>query len=251
MTSSLLSGIPFPIQKGDRFVSKVVETAIAALFRRSEKLQAQIRAEPVSKLLQGSVDGFDLIGQGLLMYNGLRIEGLELFSQAVSIDFSEIFQGRVKLRQPTQSTMRVVLTEEDLSVSFNTPFVLGKLKLLHLDGNPLQLRTIQVGISNDATLRITAEACIAQEWLPIDFTTRIEVQERRKIQFVDVTHRGSEAAVTLSQSLVNHVNGLLDLDKFALDGTLLRVDRVRVRDHKVVFYGIAQIDRFPHHPKAS
>lgn len=251
MTSSLLSGIPFPIQKGDQLVSKVVEAAIAALFKRSEKLQAQIRVEPVSKLLQGSIDGFDLIGQGLLMYNGLRIEGLELFSQAVSIDFSEIFQGRVKLRQPTQATMRVVLTEEDLSVSFNTPFVLGKLKLLHLDGKPLELRAIQVTISNDGTLRITAESCIDQEWIPIDFTTRVDVQERRRIQFVEVTYRGSEAGIALSQSLVNHVNELLDLDKFALDGTVLRVDRVRVRDHKVVFYGIAQIDRFPSHPKAS
>ncbi len=244
MTSILLSGIPFQAQSGDQLISKVAGAAIAALFKRSEKVEANVRAEPVSKLLTGSVDGFDFIGQGLLMYNGLRIDGLELYSQAVSIDFSETFQGRVKLRRPTQSTMRVVLTEEDLSVSFNTPFILSKLKLLQINDQPLEMRNVAVQVEQDA-LTITAEALLEGRWLAIDFTTEVELVERHQIQFVNVTYRGDQDSVALSQSLVNHVNDLLDLDKFALDGTQLRVDRVRIRDKKVVFYGIADIERFP------
>lgn len=227
-------------------VSKVVSTAIAALFKRSDRVEANIRVEPIAKLLQGSVDSFDFIAGGLLMYNGLRIEGLELFSQAVSIDFSEIFQGRVKLRQPTQSTMRVVLTEQDLAESFNTPFVMKRLRLLELEGKALDMRQIDVQISNEGTVQVTGEARLGdEEWMPVDFTAKVELQDRRKIQFVDAVYAGDEASVQLSQALVGHVNDLLDLDKFALDGTQLRVDRVRVREHKVVFYGTAEIERFP------
>ncbi|MDJ0557678.1 MAG: DUF2993 domain-containing protein, partial [Microcystis sp. M53599_WE4] len=41
------------------------------------------------------------------------------------------------------------------------------------------------------------------------------------------------------------VNNLMDLDKFALDGTQLRVDRLRLKDKQIIFYGIADIERFP------
>ncbi|HAC63440.1 MAG TPA: DUF2993 domain-containing protein, partial [Cyanothece sp. UBA12306] len=109
MTAIVFGTLPFPNQSGDQIVSKAVSAAIAALFKRTGKIQATVRAEPVAKLLQGSVDGFDFIGNGMLMYNGLRIEDMELYVQAVSIDFSAIFSGQVKLRQPTQASMQNVL----------------------------------------------------------------------------------------------------------------------------------------------
>ena len=113
MVASLFTSTPTLNQNGDRLVSKVAGAAIAALFKSSDKVEANVRAEPVAKLLQGSLDGFDFIGKGMQMYNGLRIEVMELYLQAVSIDFSAIFTGKVKLRQPIQATLRTVLTESD------------------------------------------------------------------------------------------------------------------------------------------
>ena len=130
MVAALFSGTGFQGQSGDRLVSKVAGAAIAALFKSSEKAEANIRVEPVAKLLQGSIDGFDFIGKGMLMYNGLRIEVMELYLQALSIDFGAIFAGSVKLRQPTQANMRIVLRRSDLTTSFNTPFVVEKLQKL-------------------------------------------------------------------------------------------------------------------------
>ena len=93
MTAAFLGGFPFDRQGGDRLVSKVVTSAISALFQRTEKLDAQVRAEPVAKLLQGSVDGFDMVGGGLRMYNGLRLEALELYLQSVAIDLMNVPSG--------------------------------------------------------------------------------------------------------------------------------------------------------------
>ena len=59
MTSIVFGSLPFPDQGGDRLISKVVSAAIAALFKQTGQLDATVRAEPVAKLLQGSVDGFD------------------------------------------------------------------------------------------------------------------------------------------------------------------------------------------------
>ncbi len=247
MVDALFGTTPFQAQGGDRLVSKVVGAAIAALFKKAGKIEANVRAEPVTKLLQGSVDGFDFIGNGMLMYNGLRIAVMELYLQAVSIDFSAIFTGQVKLRQPTQASMRVVLTEEDLTISFNTPFVLDKLQRLQYEGQSLKFSQTRMSLTPDKTLRLQSEVMIGTTDQPtqLDFQTHIEVIERRKIQFVDVTYEGNDEAVSLGKALIDHVNNLLDLDKFALDGTQLRVDRIRIQNESIVFYGTAQINYFP------
>lgn len=247
MTSFVFGSLPFSNQGGDQIVSKAVSAAIAALFKRTGKLVANVRAEPVAKLLQGSIDGFDFIGNGMLMYNGLRIEAMELYVQAVSIDFSAIFTGQVKLKQPTQASMRVILTEEDLTTSFNTPFVVDKLQRLQYQGQPLHFQNTQMTLNDDKSLRLKSLIRVgeAAEPLEVDMTAFLEVEDRQKIQFTNVTYQGTPEAQELGRALIDHVNNLMDLDKFALDGTQLRIDRVRLKEQQLVFYGIAQINQFP------
>jgi hypothetical protein len=247
MTAIVFGSLPFPGQSGDRVVSKVVGTAIAALFKRTGTIEANVRAEPVAKLLQGSVDGFDFIGKNMLMYNGLRIEAMELYVQAVGIDLGAVLGGQVKLKQPTQATMRVVLTEEDLTTSFNTPFVVEKLQRLQYDGQPLHFHQTEITINPDKSLSLKTQIRVgnANELADIDLIASLEVEDRRKLQFVNVSYQGDEKSNAIAKALIDHVNSLLDLDKFALDGTQLRVDRVRLQNQQLIFYGIANIDRFP------
>ncbi len=247
MTSFVLGNLPFPGQSGDQVVSKAVSAAIAALFKRTGKLDATVRAEPVAKLLQGSLDGFDFIGHSMLMYNGLRIKALELFVQAVAIDFGAIFRGQVRLKQPTQASMRVVLTEEDLSTSFNTPFVVEKLQRMEFEGQPLYFQDTSMNLNDDGTVSLDTRVSIGKNAAPqfVSLTARVEVEDRRKIAFVDVKYTGTDRDVALGKAIIDHVNGLLDLDAFALDGTRLRVDRVRLKNNELVFYGVAHINQFP------
>ncbi|MEG3435960.1 DUF2993 domain-containing protein [Pannus brasiliensis CCIBt3594] len=254
MTAGVFGSLPFPNQSGDQLISKAVSAAIAALFKRTGKLTATVRAEPIGKLLQGSIDGFDFIGTSMLMYNGLRIEAMELYVQAVSIDFSAIFTGQVKLRQPTRATMRVVLTEEDLTTSFNTPFIVDKLQKLQYEGRSLYFQNTEMILNDDRSITLKSSVKVGDdEPIALDMNTSIEVRDRKEIQFVNVTYQGDErersAAASrsraLGEALIAHVNNLMDLDKFALDGTRLRVDRVRVKDKQILFYGTAEIDRFP------
>ncbi|MEO1591490.1 MAG: DUF2993 domain-containing protein, partial [Cyanobacteria bacterium J06632_22] len=158
MTSLVLGNFPMTGPGGDQLVSKAVSAAIAALFKRTGKLEATVRAEPVSKLMQGSVDGFDFIGNDMLMYNGLRIQSMELYVQAVSLDFGAIFRGKVNLRQPTQASMRVVLTEDDLTTSFNTPFVVSKLQQLEIDGKEILFQNTEMTLNDDKSLRLKTQA---------------------------------------------------------------------------------------------
>ncbi|MEM9265286.1 MAG: DUF2993 domain-containing protein [Cyanobacteria bacterium P01_F01_bin.13] len=248
MTSFVLGNLPFPGQGGDQVVSKAVSTAIAALFKRTGKLEANVRAEPVAKLLQGSVDGFDFVGHSMLMYNGLRIKAMELFVQAVSIDFGAVFRGQVRIKQPTQASMRVVLTEEDLTTSFNTPFVIEKLQRMEFEGQSLHFSDTEMLLNDDRTISLTSQVRVGSSSAPPQFiflTANVEVFERTKLAFVDVTYGGTDKDVALGKAIVEHVNALLDLDSFALDGTQLRIDKIRMRNKELVFYGVAKINQFP------
>ncbi|MDB9527346.1 DUF2993 domain-containing protein [Oscillatoria sp. CS-180] len=247
MTSIVFGNLPVPGQSGDRVVSRAVTAAISALFKQTEKLEAVVRAEPVAKLFQGSVDGFDFLGQGLLMYSGLRVQSMEFYVQAVSIDFGAIFKGQVKLKQATQANMRIVLSEEDLNASFNTPFLIEKMQQFQFKGEPLHFEKTHLEIVGDRTLRLCSDVRVGQAAEPttIDFTAKVEVKERRKIQFVQVTYGEESDNKELSEALVDHLNALLDLDKFALDGMQLRVDQLRLRNHQMTMYGVAKITDFP------
>jgi len=246
MTSIVFGNLSVPNQSGDRVVSKAVTAAISALFKQTEKLEAFVRAEPVAKLFQGSVDGFDFLGQGLLMYSGLRVQSMEFYVQSVAIDFGAIFQGRVKLKQPTQANMRIMLTEDDLNTSFNTPFLVEKLQQVQFRGKALNFQKTQMTINDDRSLRLQSQIQVDgdSDVSEVDLTAQIEVKERRKIQFVQVTY-GDSGNTELGEALVNHLNELLDLDKFALDGMQLRVDQVRLRNKQLTLYGVAKITNFP------
>lgn len=247
MTAIVFGSLPFSNQSGDQLISKAISAAIAALFKRTGKIVANVRAEPIGKLLQGSIDGFDFVGNSMLMYNGLRIEAMEFYVQAVSIDFGAIFTGQIKLRQPTQATMRVVLTEEDLTASFNTPFIIEKLQCLQYQDRPLHFQNTQMCLNADKSLSLKSEVGIGDtsELVKLDMTTHLQVEERRKIQFINVSYKGDELAQALGKALIDHVNSLMDLDQFALERTQLRVDRLTVKDKQIVFYGVAKIEQFP------
>ena len=81
--------------------------------------------------------------------------------------------------------------------------------------------------------------------MPLSMTAQVDVIDRRKIRFINVTHEGSEEAITLGNSLMDHVNSMLDLERFALDGMELWIDRLRVQKEQIVFYGTAKINQFP------
>jgi hypothetical protein len=247
MTAIVFGSLPFPGQSGDQLVSKVVTAAIAALFKKTGAIKVNVRAEPVAKLLQGSVDGLDFVGNGMLMYNGLRLEAMELYLQAVSIDFSAVFTGQVKLRQPTQATMRIVLTEEDLTTSFNTPFIVEKLQRLEYQGESLNFHNTQITVNADKSINIQSEITRGNNnsMVKMDITAELQLEGRTKIQFTNPQFVGDQEAQTLSRAILDHVNNLLNLDNFKLEGTRLRVDRARVKDKQFVFYGTAEIDHFP------
>jgi hypothetical protein len=102
-------------------------------------------------------------------------------------------------------------------------------------------------LNEDKSITLTSDISIGKtaESVKVEMTASIDIEDRRKLQFVNVSYKGCDRGQKLGQALIDHVNNLLDLDKFALEGMQVRVDRLRIRGKKLVFYGTAKIDQFP------
>ena len=49
----------------------------------------------------------------------------------------------------------------------------------------------------------------------------------------------------LTLAFADVLNGMVDLDRFDLDGVMMRVNRLETNGQKLVFSGYAQVDHFP------
>jgi hypothetical protein len=75
---------------------------------------------------------------------------------------------------------------------------------------------------------------------------------RRRIVFNDiqfepdaVSSHLQEISRTLTSILGNILNEMVDLDRFDLDGVVLRLNRLETKGKMLLFSGYAQIERFP------
>ena len=109
---------------GENLLNKVASNTIRHLFTRSDSVNVTVRCNPSSKLLQGTIDSFKMEGTGLVIRRDFRTEEMSFETDAVSIDFSSVMQGKIALKQPTQAIAKIKLTETasppDISVKAGT-----------------------------------------------------------------------------------------------------------------------------------
>ncbi|MBD2104388.1 DUF2993 domain-containing protein [Leptolyngbya sp. FACHB-261] len=241
---------------GEQLLNKAASTAIRHLFSQAESVEVSIRCSPPSKLLQGSLDSFRMDGRGLVIRRQFRVETMSFETDAVAIDFAEIMQGQVRLKQTTQAVAQVVLTEADLNQAFTAELVTRRLRQLSLPSlseQPVSFEKIQLELLRNNRVRIEALTCFADGTsVPIQFIATLALERRRRILFTQPlldcpaidgsTERGEACAL----AFVELLNGLVDLDRFDLDGVTLRLNRLETQSGRLVFSGYAQIEHFPH-----
>jgi hypothetical protein len=245
---------------GDRMLSSVVTQSLRRLFSRSDSVDVAIRCSPPSKLLQGIVDSFRMEGRGLVIRKEFEAAEMIFETDAVSIDIGSVLSGKVRLRQPTQAIAQVVLTEDAINRAFAAQLVRQHLEdvtdeaVTNLSGgDPVTFRDIAISLEPDQGIKIAAKTDLPNlQDVPIQLKAKISVEKRRRIIFadaeflpdgIDETVQGLADAMTTGFIAV--LNRMVDLERFNLDGVLLRVNRLETQGKNLVFSGYAQIEHFP------
>lgn len=245
---------------GERMLNAVASQSIRHLFTQSESVEVDIRCFPSSKLLQGSIDNFKMTGRNLVIRRQFEAAEIAFETDAVSIDPGAVMGGKLRLKQPTQAIAQVTLTEDGINRAFKAELVEKRLHNVDMEpltnlsgGEPVTFRDVQIELQPENRVKIFAKTDLPNcQDLPIALSATIAVEKRRRVTFADSqfepdsvpeAQRGLSEIVT--QAFVEVLNGMVDFDRFDLDGVLLRVNRLETQGKNLVFSGYAQIERFP------
>jgi hypothetical protein len=245
---------------GEKLLNNVASTTIRHLFTASEAVEVQVRCFPSSKLLQGSIDSFKMSGTGLVIRRDFRVEEMSFETDAVSIDFSSVLSGQLRLKQPTQAIAQVILTQADLNRSFEAELVKKRLENLSipaldgiLDEESISFTQVKVELLEHNRVMIDSEVVTGNgKIIPVSLTSTVTVERRRRISFTEQQFEAEripeslrDISQKLTQSLGDILNNMVDLDKFDLDGVTMRINRLETQGQTLVFSGYAQIEDIP------
>jgi hypothetical protein len=244
---------------GERMLNTVASQSIRHLFTQAESVDVVIRCNPSSKLLQGSIDSFKMNGRNLVIRQDFLVAEMSFETDAVSIDFSSVLSGKIRLRQPTQAVAQVVLTQDGINQAFTAELVQKHLQ--HIDsveltnlsgGEPVSFADVNLQLLPENRIQIFAKAQLPNGIVPISLSATLAVERRRRIVFdnpqfeaeaVPDSLRGISKILTIA--FANILNSMVDLDRFDLDGVMMRINRLETQENRLIFSGYAQIEHFP------
>jgi LmeA-like phospholipid-binding len=244
---------------GENLLNTVASNTIRHLFTESELVEVSVRCNPSSKLLQGTIDSFKMNGKGLVIRRQFRTEEMSFETDAVSLDFSSVLQGKIALKQSTQAIAQVTLQEEDINQSFKADLVKKRLENLSLpalqdvsEGKPVSFTDVEIKLLTNNQIILNAVAKFAEQIIPVSMSCQIAVAKRRRILFNNVEFLADsipESMRSTSQNLTltlgEILNEMVDLDRFELDGVTIRLNRLETSGKALIFSGYAQIERVP------
>lgn len=245
---------------GENLLNSVASNTLRHLFTKSDELEVKVRCHPSSKLLQGSIDSFNMSGKGLVIRKAFRTQEMWFETDAVAIDFSSALKGTIALKQPTQAIAQVSLLEEDINTAFKAQLVRKRLENLTAPtltelsgGEPVSFTEISLTLLPHNQVQLDANADLGKAGIiPVSLICTLGVERRRRILFKDVQFQAdnvpSEHRATsekLTAVLGETLNNMVDLDRFDLDGVKMRINRLETQGKTLVFTGYAQIDHVP------
>jgi LmeA-like phospholipid-binding len=244
---------------GENLLNTVASNTLRHLFTRSEAVDVKVRCNPSSKLLQGSIDSFQMKGRGLVIRRDFRTEEMSFETDAVSIDFGSVLKGQISLKQPTQAIAVVKLAEPDINHAFTAELVRKQLENLTLPaltnlsgGQPVSFSDVEMTLLANNRVKLFAKADLTNCVVPVSLSCTLAIAKRRRILFQNaqfepdaVPEEVQDLSKILTDILAEILNEMVDLDRFNLDGVILRLNRLETQGKMLIFSGYAQIERIP------
>ncbi|MDX1977022.1 MAG: DUF2993 domain-containing protein [Pseudanabaenaceae cyanobacterium bins.68] len=233
----------------DRLASDLVRQQVSQV----EILEVRIDNSPSYQLLLGRVDRLRLAARGIYPFGFLRIDTLELETAPIAIEPSSL-QGAIRLRQPLQAAVRLVLTAEDLNRALRSPEVMSMLPKLKVDlanfGSPeeLAIKNPQIIFLGKNRLRLMADLqpSNGSTTLPVQVEAGLSILAGKRLELIEpqVSLRGVQVPRQLTQGFSQGLNRLLDLSLLEQSGIDARVLQLAIEQGNLQLIGYARLEQF-------
>lgn len=124
----LLTGIITLLAPVGVISESLVEDALRDRLSSAESLQVRIDNVPTHQLLEGRVDRVRIAGRGLYPLPDARIALLDIETDSIDVQMDQLRQGHLRLEEPLQMAMHVVITADDLQTALQSDAVVEQLQ---------------------------------------------------------------------------------------------------------------------------
>jgi hypothetical protein len=204
------------------------------------------------KLLQGELESANVKGKGLVIKKDLRTADLSVKSDGIAIDPFKAAVGEIELTRPTNATIAVFLTEEDIERALNSDYIAEKLQKLKFSANGqltrLRPKQVMVRLPGAGKVELAADVMLTEtgDTERIAFSSLPKLfSDGHHIQFEQVNVDAENASQALTESLVKTLNQLLDLRNFTLSGMELQLQDMDIQAGEMRVVTAARLNEFP------
>jgi len=203
--------------------------------------------DPSFSLLSGSV-AYTEIDASDFVVSDLPVQELNL-----RIDRLEVNTNDMQLREPSQGTVRVKISEAGLNKFLESDTfrqLLDNMRsrqelLSQLDAD---LQDLHIDLQGDR-VQITGNAATMGGFfsVPFDISGQLRLNSERQlyVQAVDANTLGRPLASDMIQSILQQINPIVDLEKLSNDEMQFFFRQIQVFDDHIELFGEAKLKRIP------
>jgi hypothetical protein len=236
---------------------QIIENTLRSYFHDVEILEVRIDNAPSYQILQGKVQRLLIAGRGLEIIPGVRIDTLELETDALDLELNKLRQKnwREALSKPLKTGVRLVLTEKDLNQVLQSEdfqvFLqrrvnqLAKLDFLGKDYKLLNPRCQLLG-NNRLEFQMQLQKVNSQAPpLEINLELGIGVIGGRKLDLLDLggTVNGRKLSLRLLNTFAKGISQILDLQVLEKEGITARILQLDITEEEINLATFIQIDK--------
>ncbi|WP_416666309.1 LmeA family phospholipid-binding protein [Egbenema bharatensis] len=236
---------------GEQALDKVAEIAISSQLDEAEEVDVDIRTDP-GNLIQGKLNSVGVSGEGMTMKRDLRVEAVQMETDAVAIDPLKSMTGELELTKPLNAKTRILLTETDLNRALKSDYLRPKMQGLEIRHEdkviPINIEAATVHLQENGQIRSDASLFLIEtnERKRLTSTLVPSIKEDgNKIQLEIISAEGEGLSLEFLTVLFEQIVELLDLRNFDLGGNALKLQRIDVRPTKIFLQATATMRKLP------
>ncbi|PZV01031.1 MAG: DUF2993 domain-containing protein [Leptolyngbya sp.] len=253
----ILSALLGVAGSGGVVVDTLAEAALRDQLAGAETLQVRIDNVPNYQLVNGRIEHTYIAARGVetRQIPGLRIDSIDIETDAVDVDLARLQQGTLVLDQPAQAALRLRLNDDDLNAFLQSPLVQGWLDSLEftLPGAVGQREQNRYGLANPSLeflagdrfrIVVDLQDRVTQENVAIAVELGLTVLNGHRFALVDpsITVDGEDTPPQLLESFVQGAQERLTLRRLEALGVVARVINFKVRDNELDVAIFARIE---------
>lgn len=237
----------------EKTISQLVEAGLSSQVKAAEEIAVDVNTD-LGQAIQGEVKTASIKSKGLVVQNGIRLTELELQTDRVAVNLLSLLLGQIKLKQPINSTMRVVLSEADLNQAANTEVFINHLPSLTLEvqGQPVELMLqppVTLKLLGDERLKVSGQVRIRQadEDEILCFKTVMSPQLHQQLLLEEFCcEPGKHITLDLAIALLQWINEQIKVPYIELNGIICHITHLKLEQGQLTMEAEAQIDQIPH-----